>query len=166
MTRIITLCLALSGVSSAANAQTIASADPLMAAIEFAMGQRAGSRPVVIDTVRTARTAENRQALLEELAGRLDAGLGVIEDYCFVIPPEPSDRAPLRRMQVRGASAVLVANFVDSTPEMALIRVTVWRGSGHHTGGTYELEVRPDSSGTWQVVRHLTTATAGCIPRT
>lgn len=155
------------GLASPIRAQTEASPDPLVVAIEYALGQRSGDwgRNLVVDTLRTARKSDDRAFVVQDVAWRLGARLGAIEDHCFLLPVDPAERAPLRRAEVRGASAVIAADVLRHAPDGALVRVTVWRGAGHHTGGTYELEVGRDGVGAWEVTRRITTATAGCIPR-
>lgn len=155
------------GLPLPACAQTVAPSDPLVVAIEYALGQRSGDwgRTLVVDTLRTARHSDDRAALVQDVALRLGARLGAIEDHCFLLPVDPAERAPLRRAEVRGASAVIAADVLSHAPDRARVRVTVWRGAGHHTGGTYELELRRDGAGGWEVARRITTATAGCIPR-
>lgn len=166
MMKTIAICMLGSVFAGSVTAQTDGRVDALVTAIEYAMAEDPGTRRdrLVLDTLRIAESQVGRSELVAELAARLGARPGLIEDHCFRIPVDPSERAPLRRMEVRNASAVIAARFLDLAPDTAVIRVTVWSGSGHHTGGTYQLKMRRDG-GEWRVAEHLTTAAAGCIPR-
>lgn len=161
--KLLACCLTILFSALSLRAQDIDRADALIAAIDYVMDTETGihGNRFILDTVRTAHDDERRVELIREIATRIDARQGRIEDHCFRIPA--SEPAALESFEVRAVSAVIAANFVDLQSDQATVRVTVWSGRGMHPGGSSTL-LLSRKEGKWWVEEHLTSANAGCIP--